>query len=533
MIETILLKNDAFNWISKNNCYFKGYFFDKKNSLLSGFEAIDFFLHQNEESLESGNLNGIYSFVKISDEKIIIITDSINYFPIFYHREKNKWQISDTWSSLVSLKNGTTPNVNAETEFLSIGFVLDNETLDLEIFRTRAGEKLLLYNSGNIQRIPNYYFLPDKIMDNSYSDLFEHIVKTLHNCGERLVKYLNSRTTVVPLSGGFDSRLIVSILKKFNYDNVICITYGRKTSEVDISRKIAETLGYQWFFVDYSQIVNLDKYLTDKCFLDYADYAGNGSSMPYLQEYFAVKYLMDKKIIPADSVVLPGHVGDNLGGSYIKKSIKTQNNNDNKLINNLINTYFNFRYLKRSDKKLLNYRIEKTFKNYPLENKYSKKYNPYIEDWSVKEKFSKYLFNSSNVFNFFNYEVYFLLWDKELVDDFRQIPFEYRENKLLYDDVAIKDFFIPLNIYFPNAEMVPTHFNISIQKIKDKIRYFFPWKYVLSRLIKHDWLYYYPLTLEMQKCLEQRGYNRMKNYKFFSTIICKWYLDFIGFYKKF
>ena len=519
-----LFGNKAFHWTQKESSYFTGYFINENNDIFEKEKAIDYLLHFEKKNEIITKLNGIYTYIKQTANGIAIITDTINYFPLFYLKQNDDWLLSDDWNYLIDIKTGIKANQEAKAEFQSIGFVLDNETLDKEIFKTRAGEILLLNNDGTFERLVDYYFLPESFFTNDFQQLNNILISYLYEAGKRLINFLDSRTAVLPLSGGFDSRLIACILKKLNYENVICFTYGIKNKEEEISCKVAQSLGYRWYFIDYTEI-ELETYIEDSQFLEYIKFTGNGYSMPYLQEYFAVKKLVKDNLIPENSVFLPGHTGDYLAGSYILKTIKT-NTQNNKLHNRLIYNYFYFKKNNKNETKQLTKRLSNILNRYPSKNNYSNKYNPYIEDWDIKEKISKFIFHSSKVFDFWGYETYFLLWDKQLVDFFRNLPYSFRENKLLYDYVAINEFFIDLKVYFPKDEIIASPLDIKIQNIKYKIRDFFPWKYILKRMKKHDWMYYAALTSIMENKMEEKGYKKLKNFKSFNAIICRWYLDF-------
>ena len=517
-----LYGNKAYQWEHKDNHYFTGYFFDENDVLYKGENAIDYFkMHSAIPTL-----NGIYTYIQVAENAIVIITDILNYFPVFYVKQNEDWYVSDDWNSLIEIKGGMVSNTEAEAEFQSIGFVLDHETLDQDILKTRAGEKLLLNHDGTSERVPDYYFLPEVFSNDNFQKLSNTLISDLHEAGNRLIKFLDSRTAVIPLSGGFDSRLIACILKKLNYENVICFTYGIKNKEEEISCSVAQCLGYKWYFIDYTEI-DLNTYIDDAQFLAYIEFAGNGYTMPYLQEYFAVKRLIEEKIIPEHSVFIPGHIGG-LAGAQILKSVKTKKQN-HELFNNLIDNYFFFKKTSK-DKNQLIKRIAKTIQNYPLKNSYSKNYNPYIEDWILKEKFSKFIFHSSKVFDFWGHETYFLLWDKKMIDFFRKLPYQFRENKQLYDSVAINEFFIKCNVYFQDKEMKVNPLDLKIQKVKNSIRDFFPWAYTLKRMQAHDWMYYAALTSVMEDRMEAKGYQRLKKFRSFNAVICRWYLENLDFF---
>jgi asparagine synthase (glutamine-hydrolysing) len=371
--------------------------------------------------------------------------------------------------------------------------------------------------------------LPDKFSTKPYESLIIEAEECFLNAGRRVISFLNGRTAMLPLSGGYDSRMIACILKRLGYQNVICFTYGKKTIEVEMSRKVAEALNYKWYYIDYYNI-EYKSFTRDAEFKDYITNYSNGYSMFYLQEYFAMRELIKDKRIPADSVFLPGHSGDYIGGSYVEKTAATAVNN-HKLAPFLEAKYFFFKRQTGTRQKILHDQISETLKEYPSKNNFSNRYNPYVEDWDVKEKLSKFIFRSSYVFTHFGFEHIFPLWDRQLVAFFRSLPFEFRSGKKLYDKTATEKFFVPLGVSFKDAEIRRSSIYVKYQHLKDKFRDVFPWPIVLKRMIKNDWLNYYGFTQEMEADLILRRHKPLKKYKLFTAIICYWYLDFIGFPK--
>lgn len=534
MFELILKGNPAYSWTKEDSFCFIGFIYAEDGQTLREAEAAGFLNdllthNENPEEATSG-INGIYSFIRIYEDRVIISTDIVNFLPLFYLRSGLKWVISDDWNELVRYKNGLNPDFDAVPGFLSAGFVCGNKTLDCDILKTRAGSILTIYDNGTTGSETDFNFLPVNFTGHSYNDLVDEAEDCFLEAGKRMISFLNGRTAVLPLSGGFDSRLIACTLKRLGYDNVICFTYGKKTAEVGMSRQVAETLGYKWHYVNYSEI-EFKGYTKDADFREYVLKYSEGYSMFYLQEYFAMKELLKNNLIPDDSVFLPGHSGDYLGGSYVEKTAATGISNHN-LAGHLLEKYFIFKKPVGKSKEILRQQISGTLKDYPAENNFSEKYNPYIEDWDIKEKLSKFIFRSSYVFTHFGFEHIYPLWDRELIKFFRSLPFKLRSGKQFYNQVAIEKFFKPLNVYFSTNEVIYSRFFIFFQKIKDKTRNMFPWSLVLQRMIKNDWLNYYGFTREMESDLQRRNYKPLKKYKMFTVIICRWYLDFIGFPNK-
>src|SRR5690606_38579462 len=104
--------------------------------------------------------------------------------------------------------------------------------------------------------------------------------------------------------------------KERDYNNVLCYTYGRKNNkEMNISREVAKKMGYKWIFIPYSkkEIRNLRK---NEQFNSYLIWAG-GASTPHIQDFLAVKRLIDENKIPEEAVFVPGHTGDLVSGGQI------------------------------------------------------------------------------------------------------------------------------------------------------------------------------------------------------------------------
>lgn len=520
--QLILKGNASYQWFSLETFSFIGYFFDENLTLYQGKDALDYLIYQYQNhALEEilKKIDGIFSIIISLEDKTIIISDIINYFPVFYSSYNDKNIISDDWQSIVDERGQFDLNLHAISEYQTAGFVLLDETLEKNIYKTNANQFLTL--SNNNSEIHQYQsFITDSFSEDSYENLAKNAEQKLLQAGEKLITFLDQRTAIVPLSGGYDSRLIVSILKKLGYSKVICFTYGKDNPEVPISKKVAETLGYDWHFIDFktldiASIQNTDHYK------EYLDKAANGFSMPYLMEYFAVHQLLKENLIPENSVFLPGHSGDFLGGSYVLKTVK--NNIPFQKLPSLIESkYFIFTKKSKAQQTQIRSRIKDSLQN--IGSHRHQDYDMTVEQWDLQEKLSKFIFHSSQVFNHFGFQHYFPLWDKLLIDFYRKVPFPYRENKKLYDDVAERFFFIPQNISFRNEELTVSAWTRKIQNIKDAVRYYFPWKVVLKKINNADWPHYQALTKTMLSEVENQDSKKFINFKGYNAVICNWYI---------
>jgi asparagine synthase (glutamine-hydrolysing) len=587
-----LIFNNGYRWHSFYDILFKGYFYDREGRFLQGERAAEYFAFAMKSfdlhSLEKicCEIDGSWSVLLRQHGITLLASDTMSIFPLYYTQEEGKWLVSDSVSWLASRKKEAMLNGPACAEFLSAGFVLGSETLVKDIYRVRPGEAVLLNDDARqavAGRTTWHYYLPQSFTDEAVESLEGELVAVLSEVTGRLLSSLRGERLVVPLSGGYDSRLIACMLKKSGYENVTCFTYGRPNPESVLSQKVAEKLGYEWIFVDYSR-VDTSGYLEDPVFQAYHKYSGNYSSMPYLQEYFGVKYLKDNRLIPANSIFLPGHTGDYLAGSYLAKTIRMKGGHASgdlagpghhamrpseapgpagdlpewrqkegghpllpaesnrealpegqrkQISRHIADRYFPFIPLDKKEKKAICERLEGWFGDYaPPSCATDPGYSVYVEDWDLKEKIAKFIFNSAGVFPCFGYGIRLPLWDAALREFFRKLPFRYRLNKALYDRVLIKHYFEPLGVSFGAEELpapagsgLPPCLMAARKKAGNMVKRLLPPALTERRIRKNDWICYHRFTREMVEELQMKNVRAPKRIYAYNALICAWYVE--------
>ena len=128
------------------------------------------------------------------------------------------------------------------------------------------------------------------------------------------------RQVIVPLSGGYDSRLIIAMLYRLNYKNIICYTIGDENSEeVEIAKAVAKSLGFKHYCIDNTLMAtkcDLSKMLNFWTIVSMSD----NYVTKYGRSIFSVKWLKENGIAESDAVFVPGHSGDCLAGSHSSKN---------------------------------------------------------------------------------------------------------------------------------------------------------------------------------------------------------------------
>ena len=439
-----------------------------------------------------------FTIVFSNNHKIFLASDLTRSFPIFYTVNNNQYYFSDDIFHIKQQFKIKEFDSISETELILSNHTHGKKTLLKNVYQVQPSEFLILKNNTIIEQNFFFSYSTTKELSISYQSLFTNAVEAIENSFKRFIESLNNRTVVIPLSGGFDSRLITVLLKKHNYKNVVCFTYGRKDSfEIENSKKTADTLNFKWHFIEYTDklIVN---FIETKELKSYAHFAGKLSSNPNLQEYFAVKYLKENALIPDNAVFVPGYAGDILGGSEYLTTIP--NTIKSKELPTLI---LHKKLSSGKNAKHLTTEIEKNLQ--VLDNEYATKIPETVfDDYNIKERIAKYIFNSASFYSYFGYEFRFPFWDKELLTFFKEVPIKHKKLKQLYDDVLINEYFKKFDVYF-NSEIQPTRKSIISQQIKDKVKPILPTFIKQNLLKKNDWNNYYPITNQMVSYLETEG----------------------------
>jgi asparagine synthase (glutamine-hydrolysing) len=517
IVTTRLSYNSGFRWQKNKELAVKGYIIDKEKGCINNDKLGEYFsdrLNNCNDYIELlRSINGSFSLIYTFNNTTLIYSDKTRFFPLFYKYSGNEIIISDNPELL--LEKTDTIDINSTNEFRLTGYTTGNKTLFKNIYQVQAAELLILKNN-KITSESTFSFKVAQEEKIQYADPKKELFNTIERAFTPLLKSLEDKTPVLPLSGGFDSRLIACKLKDLGFNNTICFTYGRPNKEVDLSQKVAERLNFKWYFIDYEKLMTGRNLLLENEFLQYYRYASRGTSMFYLQEFPAVEYLKNNKFLPENSVFLPGHSGDLLGGSQFVKSF-SPSITTSKVPEQIVKTkYFLFPMSSKECNKFIDdiktqIGPAHNFSGYSV-----------FEDWDIKEKIAKFIFNSSQVFTYFGYETRFPFWNNELMEFFRTSPIEHRIGKKLYDQ-CLKDFyFSKYNLNFSN-ELHADVRKIKIQSIKETIKRYLPRKIIDSNLRKNDWSAYYEMSLPMIKELDE-NIRRKLPYTSFNSVLINWVL---------
>ena len=514
--------NHGYSWFGDSDVKVKGWAIDNMGLSHEDRKLVDCFLGISDvetfrKSIE--NLTGHFSVVIKLDEGWLAAVDRCRSFPLYYSVNANSAYLSDSAFSIADSLNLKIDFENiAINEYLTTGYVLGNKTFFDGVNQINAGD-IVWCNNGTIQIFPYYRYLSDKQTSLDFEGTSTLFFSLLDKIFEELIKGLNGRKVVIPLSGGYDSRLIASMFRRHGYDNVLCYSFGKKGNpEMVTSEKVAKTLNFPWMFFETTQ-EEVRGFAESKRFLEYIDFAANADSFYIIQDYFAVKKMYDESLIPHDSVFMPGHSGDTIGGSSFLGAIRGDENRD-EIAEKIIKHKFNLRNISKHQHEIFKKRIFSQLDKY-----YGNQFLWY-DCWSMCESHPKLFVNASKVYDFFEYKFYLPLWDNSLLHLFAELPLEHKKAKKLYDFTLENKLFKPLGVNF-DIPLNTRERSLRLTLINWVKSVF---KSLLSANIRYRFFIDDPINgkiyaRELVKNMKQNGFKI--NYSGTNSVKAQWYIKFL------
>ena len=302
----------------------------------------------------------------------------------------------------------------------------------------------------------------------SPSDFTEHAKIVLEDSFQRFIKTISEKQIAIPLSGGYDSRLIACLCKKYGLQNVICYTYGDRNSlEVSISEKVAKSLGFPWYYVEYTED-KIESFWNSLELQKYCFFSMNLNTLSHVQDFIAFRELRQKGIISEYSIIVPGHSGDIFAGSHIPYSRLDQNVSAAQLI---LEKYYNLNPLKdlywkqvKKESGLLTDWECKNDKDTVCDK---------LNNWNIRNRQSNFIINAVRVYEYFGNDWRLPLWD----DDYAAfwLSLEWENRTYWYDKFMFDHYFIPQQVDFYKSANKQHQYAVKLKlpyDLKTKIKFF-------------------------------------------------------------
>ena len=254
-----------------------------------------------------GRRTGAWTLIEAGDGVVRLTTDRTRSHHLLFTRAGDTWIISDDPQELRRHAPTWARDEQAAEVFLHAGFTPGTRTLAHEVYATPAGSVVELRSDGtwSSRSWETYRYDADPITSpEEFADVFRTALDT---AVERVLQETDGRQLLVPLSGGLDSRLLAVWLKRHGARDVVTFTYGVPGStEVAISRGVAEALEMDWFTVDLDPI-EMARTWAGPDGVDFQKRTWGLTSLPHVQDWYALLQMRRNALIDTDAVFLPGH----------------------------------------------------------------------------------------------------------------------------------------------------------------------------------------------------------------------------------
>jgi len=381
-------------------------------------------------------LNGRFAAVTAREDRLRAAVDRTRSIPLFYTNEGGAARVGDNASRLVPEDDPATLDAIVDQEFRLTGYVTGAQTLHPRVFQVEAGQAVVfdLSHPRTQEHVRYHEFRHGDFFAKS-SDLVSPLEAVHENVFRRLQRSTEGRTLALPLSGGYDSRLIAVSLRDLGARDIVCYSYGVPGNwESRISSEVAHYLGFRWEFVAYSAERWRAWAATDR-FDAYFRTAGNLASVPHIQDWPAVLELQRERRVPPDTVFVPGHSGDFLAGSHIPKTFAGRSAVARReVLDALLDAHYSLWDWPPGVQTELRSEFERRIEAVigPVVDGTAEQAADAFERWDLQERQAKFICNSVRVYDDFGFEWRLPLFDHELMDFWARVPLELRIGRQLY-----------------------------------------------------------------------------------------------------
>jgi len=373
-------------------------------------------------------LKGHFALVGEVDDKVYFGADTVRSYPLLYRTDNNS--IADAIASLVSEED--TMDMDSMAEFSCAGYVTGQNTMYAGIKSLQGGEYGVVTSDGIV--VHRYKTYTCTYSNDDEESLCRALDTVIENIFARSIEWCDGRQVIVPLSAGLDSRLIVTALKRFGYENVLCVAYGLPDNfEAVKSRQVAEELGYEWLQVEYKPEEMRRVFRSEEMYT-YMEYAHNGVSFPFMDDWMMTRELKNRKLISEDAVFMPGHTGDFIVGSHLKYLLDPEFHDDAEDVEGaIIGKHFSLwtdLISRPAIRQAILERIRGQYTQWPMQN--TEQRAAVYESWECSERQFKYCVNGARVFEYFGYDWCLPLWDDDMVEFWEKVSIGLKMDSYLY-----------------------------------------------------------------------------------------------------
>lgn len=442
MMKYKILFKEKYRWKSFNSdsksVYYKSSinFFDKL--LNQNFD----FLKLNSLEMFLKNSEPFNNFIYEDSKNIICAVDKLNSDNILYSTVDNVLYISNDIREIINLNNNNFEiNPNSVTDTKLVGYVLGNKTIVKDINSLQAGQYLIFNKKNEEFRVKNYFnFFSSKTHSLSRDKAFNKLKSIEDKIFNELIERNKDKKILLALSGGLDSRYVLTSLLKRNFKNITVYSYGHKNNfDSFVSKKIADKLNLEWKMFESTNDSYKKIYQSIER-QNYWNFADQGIIASNLYFFESVKKISEQ-YDPKKTIILNGQAGDFITGDHLPDFKNKEYLLGGEIPKIIYDKHFQ---LNKKINKINDLRNE--YENAILDQLKIKKdqfyhyqdISKYLELWEWQERQTKRVINMQKVYEFFNFDWELPLWHDEYINFWIDQSYEHKVRRNLFVNYVVE-----------------------------------------------------------------------------------------------
>ncbi len=428
------------------------------------------------------DFHGSFAIVQKEIDAVRLVSDRIASIPLFYtvDEDEKKIYVSDD-TELIRQYTHQKMDERRIREYLCFSYTIGNETLYANIYTALPGEQVIISTKNGTIKRKRYFSLNFKLeskTDTPMSGYLQEFDKILSkDVFPDMIERLKGHMAVIPISGGQDSKTIITLMKRLGYPKMVSFSYGKKSSpDVLGGKKVSKALGIPWKHIEWDGAC-FKKLLKSQEFVSLFPYSVLGCRSYMALTYMAYKEMVESGFIDKDAVIISGSALDFVAGGHIPNPKRDFFGRDE-----LIEYIYRRHALRANVKKPIIKRLTKQLNLKKNIFGFQDWCRIYCQ-WEYDNRQSKFIANEKRAADILKLGFEMPFWDDRVVSFFLKLPVNMLYDRALQTVYSIEwiDREIGLKLTNPVSDTVEG----QNEKLRSVVKKFFPfainWYHILKQ----------------------------------------------------